>query len=215
MSSPVSRYAERMESTSAGQSAFPGPRQLRVRFARALSTLYFLRTAVSLTWVLIVSAIPGTVGTGTSPGTLIGALLVLYPIIDSVATAVDIRTTPRESQTLFQRVNLVISLVAAAAVLATGQRGIAATLEVFGIWAVFSGAIQLVVALRRQTLVSAQWFMVISGGGSIFAGATFLRWTGSAHDGLALLVQYSIGGAVWYLFTALWLLASAYARSQP
>jgi hypothetical protein len=191
------------------------PVTVRVRFARSLSKLYFIRTAVSLAWVITVSARSASLGQTTAPGAIIELLLVAYPVVDAAATLVDIRSTPVESQTLFQRVNLVSSLLAAAAVLIVAQRGFDATLDAFGIWAVLSGAIQLVVALRRHTLISAQWFMVISGAGSIFAGTTFLRWSGSAHDGLAVLVQYSTGGAIWYVIAALWLAATSLKTSRP
>jgi uncharacterized membrane protein HdeD (DUF308 family) len=187
---------------------------VRVRFARALSRLYFTRTAVSLIWVLTVSAVAGSVSSATSPGALIESLLFLYPITDAAATLVDICTTPPESQTLFQRVNLVTSVLTAGAVLAVHHRGFGATLQVFGTWAILSGVVQLIVALRRHTLISAQWFMVISGAGSIFAGTTFLRWSGTAHEGLAVLVQYSTGGAIWYAVAAAWLLASVYKTPQ-
>jgi uncharacterized membrane protein HdeD (DUF308 family) len=174
-----------------------------------LSILYFAGTGVSLTWVLVVSAAAGAVGASSSTDPLIWTLLVLYPVTDAAATMVDIRTTPRESQTMWQRLNLAISLVAACSIAATVHSGFASTIAVFGVWAIASGAIQLIVALRRNTLLSAQWLMVISGAGSIFAGATFIHWTGTAHNGVATLVQYSTGGAIWYAIAAAWLLISA------
>jgi hypothetical protein len=54
--------------------------------------------------------------------------------------------------------------------------------------------------------------MIISGAGSVFAGISFTGWTGSPSAGLAALAQYSAGGAVWYLLTALWL--SVRGRAQ-
>jgi hypothetical protein len=187
--------------------------QVRVRFARALSMLYFVRTGVSLTWVITVSALSSSLGQATAPNALIESFLILYPLADAAATLIDIRTTPPQSQTRFQRVNLVTSLITAVALLGVAQRGFGAILDVFGLWAIVSGVIQLVVAVRRHTLISAQWFMVISGAGSIFAGTTFLSWSGSAHDGLAVLVQYSTGGAIWYVIAALWLLVTAFRAS--
>jgi len=196
------------------ETSGPASAHLRIRFAHALSRLYFVRTGVALIWVLLVSQVTRSAGDATSPGVLVAILLFLYPIIDAAATLVDIRTTPPESQTLFQRVNLVTSLFTAAAVLAVGHRSFGAALEVFGIWAILSGVIQLIVAVRRHTLISAQWSMVISGAGSIFAGITFLSWSGSLQDGMAVLVQYSTGGAIWYAVTAAWLMASAYKSAQ-
>ena len=49
--------------------------------------------------------------------------------------------------------------------------------------------------------------------GSVFAGITFTGWTGTPGTGLALLAQYSAGGALWYLLAGLWLLRSA--RPSP
>ncbi|MGI8665040.1 MAG: hypothetical protein ACR2N4_03275 [Jatrophihabitans sp.] len=197
-----------------GTEKHGGPRRssalTRARFSRALSILYFTRAAVSVTWVLIVSALAGTSGPTPSIGFPIWTLLVVYPITDAAATAIDIHTTPRESQTVFQRLNLATSLAAAGAVAATVNGTFATTLDVFGIWAIASGAIQLLVALRRNTLISAQWFMVISGAGSIFAGTTYLHWQGTAHDGITTLVQYSTGGALWYAITATRLLFSSH-----
>jgi hypothetical protein len=134
---------------------------------------------------------------------------VLYPVTDAAATLIDIRTTPRESHTAFQRLNLAASLAAAGAIVATVNSGFATTIAVFGVWAIASGVIQLVVALRRTTLISAQWFMIISGAGSIFAGITFLTWAGTVHDGTGTLIQYSTGGALWYAIAATWLRIAA------
>jgi hypothetical protein len=186
---------------------------VRVRFARSLSKLYFVRTGVSLAWVITLSTLSSSLGQASAPSAVIAVLLVLYPLADAVATFVDIRTTPIESQTLFQRINLIIRLLAAVAVAVVAEHGFGAILEVFGLWAILSGAIQLIVGLRRHTLISAQWFMVISGGGSTFAGATFVKWSGSPHDGLATLLQYSTGGAAWYLIAAVWLAVSSFRPS--
>jgi hypothetical protein len=72
-----------------------------------------------------------------------------------------------------------------------------------------SGAVQLVVAWSRRRRIAGQWLMLVSGGGSVFAGGGFLSWAGAQPAGVATLVQYSIGGAVWYLLTAIWLYVSA------
>lgn len=189
------------------------PALTRARFSRALSILYFTRAAVSLSWVLIISTLAATLGPTSSPGFAVWTLLVLYPITDVTATVIDIRTTPRESQTILQRLNLATSLAAGVAVAVAVTSDFTTTLDVFGIWAIASGVIQLVVALRRNTLISAQWFMIISGAGSIFAGTTYLHWHGSAHDAITTLTQYATGGALWYAIAATWLLAAS--RRHP
>jgi hypothetical protein len=166
---------------------------------------------MSLIWVLAMSSLAATADFTAQPGRLVWTLLVAYPLTDAAATVADIRTTPPESQTIFQRLNLATSVAATATVALIGTRGgdITDAIEIYGVWAIISGVIQLVVALRRNTLISAQWFMIISGGGSVFAGFTFLTWAGSTHDGITTLVQYSTGGALWYAIAAAWLLASA------
>jgi Short repeat of unknown function (DUF308) len=209
-----------MTMATENQQTQPTLTPTRARFSRALSRLYFARTAASLVWVLIVSTLASGLGRTSTPSPVLWILLVTYPMIDAAATLIDIRTTPRESQTIFQRANLAASLLAAAALAETLSDDFATTLGVFGVWAIASGAIQLVVALRRNTLISAQWFMVISGAGSIVAGAAFLQWSGTPHSGIRTLLQYSTGGALWYLVAAAWLLASAHlatirARNRP
>ena len=56
--------------------------------------------------------------------------------------------------------------------------------------------------------------MIISGAGSIFAGTTFIDWNRSPSSALHALAQYSIGGAIWYLLTALWLLRTRAASTH-
>jgi uncharacterized membrane protein HdeD (DUF308 family) len=79
-------------------------------------------------------------------------------------------------------------------------------------WAIISGAIQLAVEARRLGQLAGQWPMIISGAKSIFAGTTFIAWNRSPASALNALAPYSIGGAICYLLTALWLLR---ARPAP
>ncbi|HEX4015187.1 MAG TPA: hypothetical protein VHX15_00485 [Frankiaceae bacterium] len=181
-----------------------GPAQL----SQTLSYLYFARTAAAVVWLVSLSAALGQ-KTTLPFRPLVWTLLIAYPVIDAGATLADIRMTPVESQTRFQRLNLAASLLAAIAVAATTRTSnFSITIGVVGGWAISSGAIQLVVAVRRRSVISAQWFMIVSGAGSIFAGVNFLGWAGTARDGVAALVQYSAGGALWYAVAAVWLLAS-------
>jgi hypothetical protein len=68
------------------------------------------------------------------------------------------------------------------------------------------GAIQLTVGARPLGQLRGQCPMILSGAGSVFAGTTFIGWSRSPASALHALTQYSIGGAIWYLLTALWLL---------
>jgi uncharacterized membrane protein HdeD (DUF308 family) len=179
-----------------------GGAEREARFVRSLRDLYLFRCGFSVLWVALVFtlAVPGT-GSGTV-NFLGGILLVVYPVSDAVATVVDLR---RAAAGWPQLVNLGSDLVAAAAVLVAVRAGLADAIVAFGGWAVLSGVLMIVVALRRQRVLHGQWLMIISGLGSVFAGISFTGWTGSPSAGLTALAQYSAGGAVWYLLTALWL----------
>jgi hypothetical protein len=93
------------------------------------------------------------------------------------------------------------------------RSSLAAAITALGGWAILSGAVMIYLAVRRQRPLGGQWLLIISGAGSVLAGTTFVGWTGSAAAGLGALAQYSAGGAVWYLLTALWLARAARRRS--
>jgi hypothetical protein len=121
------------------------------------------------------------------------ALLAAYPLIDVVAS---LASAHRQPDATPLRVNATISTLAAVGVGATAfGADAAATLTAFGVWAVVSGAIQFVLALRgtRQTP------MLISGGLSTLAGISFLSAAGMHDAHLAVLGGYMAVGAVLYL----------------
>jgi hypothetical protein len=184
-------------------------RSAAARFASGLSTLYIIRTAVSVSWVAALTALAGKSETTSAPATRMAILLVAYPLADAAATLLDIRVTPPDARIIAQPINVTTSLGAAALLLAVASRDWHDVIAVFGAWGIVSGAVQLVVAWSRRRSVAGQWLMLVSGGGSVFAGAGFLTWAGTQQTGVATLVQYSIGGAVWYLLTAIWLYVSA------
>jgi uncharacterized membrane protein HdeD (DUF308 family) len=129
-----------------------------------------------------------------------------------VATASDVRSS-RVAAGWTQRLNLAMDIAAAVAILAAVQSSLAAAITAFGVWAIVTGAVMIYLAVRRQRPLGGQWPLIISGAGSVLAGTTFVGWTGSAAAGLGALAQYSAGGAIWYLLTALWLTRAA--RSRP
>jgi uncharacterized membrane protein HdeD (DUF308 family) len=121
------------------------------------------------------------------------ALLAAYPLIDVIASLVQAHRGPDATPL---RVNATISTLAAVGVAATAfGADAAATLTAFGIWAVVSGAIQFVLALRgnRQTP------MLISGALSALAGISFLAAAGMHAAHLGVLGGYMAVGAVLYL----------------
>lgn len=124
------------------------------------------------------------------------ALLAGYPLIDVVAS---LAGAHRRADATPLRVNAAISALAALAVGATAFGADAsATLIAFGLWAVVSGAIQFVLALRG----TRQAPMLISGGLSTLAGISFLSAAGMHDAHLAVLGGYMAVGAVLYLASA-------------
>jgi len=189
--------------TAAGVAAA----EAAARSARALRYLYLFRTGFSAFWVALVFSLASAPAADGRLGWLAASLLVVYPVSDAVATLADIRSG-RIAAGLVQWLNLAADVAAAVAVLVAVQYGLAAAITVFGAWAVVSGAVMIYLAIRRQRPLGGQWLLVISGAGSVLAGTTFVGWTGSASAGLGALAQYSAGGAIWYLLTALWLTRS-------
>jgi uncharacterized membrane protein HdeD (DUF308 family) len=183
-----------------------------LRSARSLRNLYLFRTGFSAFWVALVFSLASAQAGGETAGLLGGILLVIYPVSDAIATLFDLRSGPIVVRWP-QRLNLTADLAAAPAVLIALQSSLADAISLFGVWAISTGAVMIFLAARRQRVLSGQWFMLLSGAGSVFAGTTFVSWTGSSSAGLAVLAQYSAGGAVWYLLTAVWL--SWTARSRP
>jgi uncharacterized membrane protein HdeD (DUF308 family) len=183
-----------------------------IRSTRTLRDLYLFRAGFSAFWVaLVFSLAVARTGEGTV-GLLGGILLVIYPVSDAIATLFDLRSGPIAAGWP-QHLNLAADLAAALAVLVALQSNLADAITIFGVWAIGTGAVMIFLAARRQRVLSGQWLMIISGAGSVFAGITFVSWTGSSSAGLAVLAQYSAGGAVWYLLTAVWL--SWTARPRP
>jgi uncharacterized membrane protein HdeD (DUF308 family) len=172
----------------------------------SLRNLYLFRVAFSAIWVALVSTDTPSTHSGATVSILAGLLLVVYPISDAAATVVDLRTDTTGRSRLAQRVNAATSIAAAVTVAIGVTVSLVTAMDVFAVWAIVSGAIQLTVGVRRLGQLAGQWPMIISGAGSIFAGTTFIDWNRSPSSALHALAQYSIGGAIWYLLTALWLL---------
>jgi uncharacterized membrane protein HdeD (DUF308 family) len=182
-----------------------------VRSARSLRNLYLFRTGFSMFWVALVFSLTSIRAEQATVGLLGGMLLVIYPVSDAIATLFDLRSGPIVARWP-QRLNLAADLAAAPAVLAALQSSLADAITVFGVWAISTGAMMIVLAARRRRVLGGQWLMIVSGAGSVFAGTTFVSWTGSSSAGLAALAQYSAGGAVWYLLAAVWLSWAARSR---
>ncbi|MET7278094.1 hypothetical protein ABZS29_07645 [Kribbella sp. NPDC005582] len=161
--------------------------------ATTLRRLYFVRFAFAIVWAVLMFASHSRLGA-------VGiALVVLYPLFDVGAAVVDARSS-RTTRGLY--VNIAISSVAAIALAFAGASGVPAVLRVWGAWAVVSGLIQLVVGLGRRKL-GGQWSMILSGGLSVLAGASFVATASAANPSLTNIAGYAVLGGIFFLVSAI------------
>lgn len=166
-----------------------------------LRTLSVIRALVSAIWVGLIFATASSLHSPDKPTVFAAVLLIAYPLWDVAATLLERPLAGSVSRVGV--VNVVVGLVATIAMIFAVGHTVGTALLVFGIWALLSGAIQLLVALRRRRVLGAQWPMIISGGLSVVAGASFAVMSSSSSSQLATLGGYSAFGAVWFVVSAL------------
>lgn len=169
---------------------------ITVQTARSLRGLYFARTVFSVIWVILLSVF---VKTNSS---IANILFIIYPAWDVFATYLDIRANPAHASKTPQYVNMVIGILTTVGVALALQRGVPVAIVVFGIWAIVTGLIQLILGLRRRKL-GGQWPMIISGGQSMLAGSVFIAMSNSPTMGISSLAGYSAFGAFYFLLSAI------------
>ncbi|MFJ4600549.1 hypothetical protein [Streptomyces griseoluteus] len=164
-----------------------------------LRRLYFLRFAFALVWAVLVFA------SAHSLGPLSATLLVIYPLFDVACAVLDIRSAKaNQGPVRGLYVNVALSALTAAGLVAAATSGIPDVLRVWGAWAITAGAVQLIVgALRRRRGMAGQWPMILSGAISTFAGASFVAQAGKANASLGALAGYAFLGGVFFLVSAL------------
>jgi uncharacterized membrane protein HdeD (DUF308 family) len=168
-----------------------------IQTARALRTLYFLRTAFSILWAIGLS-----VSVKSSPQ-VASILFIVYPAWDVFATFLDIKANPQFVSKTPQYVNAAIGILTAIGVALALQKGVPEALIVFGVWAIVAGLIQLVLGLRRRRQLGGQWPMIISGGQSMLAGTVFILMAHSSTMGIDSLAGYAAFGGFYFLITAI------------
>jgi uncharacterized membrane protein HdeD (DUF308 family) len=172
-----------------------------------------VRAGVALIWAaaFVIAVGDGIPRTGSDVTFAASALLVLYPLIDVIASLAEARRAPNHSMGLL-RANAVISLLAVIALGGTAFGADAgAVLVAFGVWAVVSGAIQFGVAIRRRRAGGGELPMILSGGLSAVVGVSFVAASQANDAHLANLGGYAAFGAVLYL---LWAARSRAANSH-
>ncbi|MEU6259135.1 hypothetical protein [Streptomyces sp. NPDC047043] len=168
-----------------------------------LRTLHQIRIAFSLIWVALVFTTSASLVSTDEPTVIAAALLVVYPLWDAIATLIERRLASTGSTNSVNTLNIGLGLAATAGMIVAVFSTIGTALLVFGVWALLSGAIQLVVAIRRRRTVGAQWPMAISGGQSVLAGATIAATSASATSNLSTVAGYSAFGAFWFLVSVI------------
>jgi len=166
-----------------------------------LRSLYLIRVAFSLIWVALVGTTSAALVSTDKPTAIAAVLLVVYPLWDVIATLLERRGTGSTDRV--GTTNVALGLATTAGMIVAVFSTIGSALLVFGIWALLSGAIQLVVAIQRRRTVGAQWPMVISGGLSVLAGANFAFMSASATSSLSTVAGYSAFGAFWFLVSVI------------
>ena len=147
------------------------------------------------------AALGGDPAAADSVPTAAAILLVAYPLIDVLASAVEARensasaqsyrsstgssASPRPSRSRWRR-----------------QRRRGTTLAVFGVWAFVSGALQLGTAAMRRRAGSHELTMIVSGAISAVAGLSFVAGSSQDVAHLTNLAGYAGLGAVLYLVWA-------------
>ncbi|MGQ4517069.1 hypothetical protein [Streptomyces sp. DW26H14] len=170
--------------------------------ASVLSRLYLARFVFAAAWAAFLLAS----GSGLTVWTRL--LLLLYPVFDVVAAVVDARSARAAGPVKALYANMAISVLAAVGVAVAGASGAADVLRVWGAWAVVSGLVQLLVGVARRRM-GGQWAMIVSGGISVLAGASFFQGATKDNPSLTSLAGYAVLGGIFFLVSAIRLSRSA------
>jgi len=164
-----------------------------------LQTYYFLRTGVSVAWIALAVLV------GRQNPAAGAVLLVAYPAWDAFANFLDAGRNGGLRSNTTQMLNVVVSIITAIAIGWALTIDMAATIKVFGAWAIFAGLLQLATAVRRWKTSGGQWVMILSGAQSAAAGAFFIK---QASSGIPLdvttVTPYAGLGAAYFLISAVW-----------
>ncbi|MGA1805000.1 DUF308 domain-containing protein [Rhizobium sp. HT1-10] len=174
-----------------------------------LKQYYFTRAAFSVLWVTAALTI------GQQSFAVAAALLIAYPAWDAAANVVDAARSGGLAVNRSQAINVTASSIMTIAVIIALTMNMNWVLGAFGLWAIFSGLLQLGTALRRWRTGGGQWAMVLSGGQSALAGAVFMY---QAHmplePSISTVVGYAGFGAFYFLVSAVWLSVSLSRRGM-
>ena len=161
--------------------------------------LFLIRGLVAIVWAVVFAAASDSLTSGVTVG--VAVLLVVYPLVDVIASVIDARTQDGSARRLLLA-NAAGSTVAAVALGIAATGTVADALAVFGVWAFVSGAAQLVVALRRRAQFGLQLPMLLAGGFSVIVGVAFVIMSTGADPTLDMLAIYAATGGIDFLVQA-------------
>jgi uncharacterized membrane protein HdeD (DUF308 family) len=161
--------------------------------------VFLIRGLVAIAWAAAFAAVSDSVTTDVTVAA--GILVVVYPLIDVVASLIDARTQQGPARRPLLG-DAAASSVAAVALGIAATGTVANVLAVFGVWAAVSGAAQLVTALRRRAQFGRQWPMLLAGGGSVLFGVAFIMMAGAANPTLTMIAVYAATGGADFVIQA-------------
>jgi uncharacterized membrane protein len=148
--------------------------------ARGLRNLYYVRFGFAIVWT-------GLVALTASALTPVGiALLLIYPLFDVAAAVIDFRSSGAARPRAPLYANMALSSLAAIGLAVAAAAGI----------------VQLIVAILRYRL-GGQWAMILSGGISVLAGASFVLQAAGTGAALTNVAGYAALGGVFFLISAI------------
>lgn len=164
--------------------------------ASTLRRLYFVRFAFAIVWAALLFV------TKAQLGPLGVTLVIIYPLFDVAAAVVDSRSSRATGPVRGLYVNIAISLLAGIGIAVASASGVPGVLRVWGAWAIVAGLVQLLVAVSRRKM-GGQWPMILSGGISVLAGASFIIGASAANPSLANVAGYAVLGGIFFLVSAI------------
>ncbi|NKM01975.1 DUF308 domain-containing protein [Rhizobium leguminosarum] len=165
-----------------------------------LKQYYFTRAAFSVLWVTAALTI------GQQSFAVAAALLIAYPAWDAAANVFDAARSGGLAVNRSQAINVTASSIMTIAVIIALTMNMNWVLGAFGLWAIFSGLLQLGTAVRRWKTSGGQWAMILSGGQSAVAGALFIFQAQMPQEpSISTVAGYAGVGAFYFLVSAIWL----------
>jgi uncharacterized membrane protein HdeD (DUF308 family) len=174
-----------------------------------LKQYYFTRAAFSVLWVA------AALTAGQQSFAVAAALLIIYPAWDAAANVVDAARSGGFAVNRSQVINATASSIMTIAVILALMMNMNWVLGAFGLWAIFSGLLQLGAAVRRWKTNGGQWAMILSGGQSALAGALFIFQAQMPQEpSISTVTGYAGVGAFYFLVSAIWLSVSVSRRGM-